>query len=297
QIVIERNTAINEYWNGTGWDGTFTVSHWRNATNIYTSSWTYVDSNLNNYFNTLAGSLNFTVYTRARDTVGNVSKPDSAPSSGGVQFKMDRFAPVSKSTYPAYGSGSITYFNYPITNIAGTAIDSDAGSPSGLNQVYVRIRRFDSSGSSSRCDYDTTFGNWVNPPGAGWLEQSAGVLTNWIKSIPSSSFMGSNGGDCYNGIDKGDGFRFEIQSYARDNAQNTEVAYATATFIIDYSTPTAGIAFPVHLVTYFKRLQFRHNHGILQLDNFFLVPAREQSGDSRKFMGSGKVKRHIRFES
>ncbi|MDP2865566.1 MAG: hypothetical protein Q8O90_04920, partial [Elusimicrobiota bacterium] len=251
QVALKRNSDSN-YWDGNVWISTgFAVTNWRNVGGVYTSSWTYINAALNNYFNTLAGSLEFTAYVRGRDTVGNKNVPDTPAPSGGVVFKMDRFIPVSVSTWPAMGAGVTAYRNAPVSNISGTALDLDPGVPSGLNNVYTRVRRFNSGGV--RCDFDVTFGNWNVALVEGWLARDAGSPAAWIKNMSQTNFKGPNGGDCYNGADKGDGFRFEVQSYAIDNAQNTEVAYSSAAFVLDYSTPTAGVAAPAHQ-SFFKSL-------------------------------------------
>ncbi|MEK7722099.1 MAG: hypothetical protein AAB359_06885, partial [Elusimicrobiota bacterium] len=144
QVALKRNSD-GSYWDGNVWISTgFTATNWRSAGSVNSPSWTYTDTALNNYFNTLAGSLEFTVYVRGRDVVGNKNAPDTPAPAGGVVFKMDRFIPVSLSTWPALGAGAIAYLNAPVSNLAGTAVDADPGYPSGLNNVYVRVRRFNS---------------------------------------------------------------------------------------------------------------------------------------------------------
>ena len=78
----------------------------------------------------------------------------------------------------------------------------------------------------------------------------SGPVSPWIKTIPMTAFTGVNSGN---------GYAFEIQSSAIDNTQpvdggpNTETAYSTTTFVIDYATPTVNIQNPAHQ-SYFNSL-------------------------------------------
>ncbi|MCK5582683.1 MAG: hypothetical protein KAI33_02775, partial [Elusimicrobiales bacterium] len=136
QILIQRD-ADSEYWNGADWDASGSydaATHWKDVTNIGVPSWTHIDANLAAEFNSLTASLKFKAYVRAKDVAGNISRPDApAPSTDEILFTMDRFAPVSITTYPALGDSDMAYINEPITNIAGTAAEIEPGIPSGLN--------------------------------------------------------------------------------------------------------------------------------------------------------------------
>ncbi|HOJ86578.1 MAG TPA: Ig-like domain repeat protein, partial [Elusimicrobiales bacterium] len=245
QVLIQRD-ADGAYWNGTGWDGTYNYSsHWKNATEIYQSSWVYTDSNLSTYFNSLSGALRFKVFVRAKDIANNLNIPDTpAPSSGYNLFTIDKWAPVSITTYPALGNGSTFYYNYPINNIAGTANEYESGYPSGVGEVYVKIIRKDKN--EVPCYYNLLNNDWVNTD-QGWLNRNLGTVNDWIRTISDTAFKGSNTGNCYPSVDKGNGFRFEVISYAKDNTEpffggpNVETVYSTATFIIDYSTPIGTV--------------------------------------------------------
>ncbi|HBE87556.1 MAG TPA: hypothetical protein DDW67_00235, partial [Elusimicrobia bacterium] len=243
QIAVQRDSDEN-WWNGTGWDPPLSFSaaaHWRNATSAASGGWEYADAGLNAEFaNLLADNeaQRFRVYVRARDVTGNVSRPDAAPASPDSLFTVDPIIPRSMVTAPPVAA----YLNAPIASITGTASDWSWGFPSGLNSVRMRFSRLDSGGTRSY--YNWASNNWSLSQSY-WTFQSvnAGLLDPWEKSIPSTAFTGANSGD---------GYRFEIQSESRDNTQsanggpNIEVAYATSTFVIDFSTPAVHIATPAH---------------------------------------------------
>ncbi|MDT8287636.1 MAG: hypothetical protein RQ748_11030, partial [Elusimicrobiales bacterium] len=240
QLVVQRVSDLN-YWNGASWDGAFNpVNHWKNATSFGGGNWSYADANLDSDFNNLFGenaALQFRIYVRAKDVTGNISRPDPAPSNPNVTFTIDPIVPTSKVTAPSSG----TYLNATISAIDGTASDWSSGVPSGLNNVRVRVSRLNSV--DTREYYNWTFDSWSTNQ-ANWLFQTVdAALDPWTKSIPGSAFTGAN---------TGDGYRFEIQSEARDNTQpvnggpNLEVAYATSTFVIDFSTPLVHISSPAH---------------------------------------------------
>ena len=147
QVVVKNN--VDQYWNGASWDAAFSGStHWKNATAIYSSSWTYTDANLVYELNNIyPQSMIFTVYVRGKDIVGNKNMVDTPAPATGVQFTMDHFLPASRSTYPAVGGGAVVYLSSSVSNISGTATDDDDGIESGLNNVYLRVRRYDSLGT------------------------------------------------------------------------------------------------------------------------------------------------------
>jgi hypothetical protein len=245
QVLIQRD-ADGAYWNGSSWDSSYNpLIHWRSATEIYKSSWVYTDTNLTNYFSSLASALRFKVFVRAKDIAGNITTPDNPPPSTGYNlFTIDKWAPVSITTYPALGNGATVYLRTSIDNIAGTANEVESGYPSGVGEVYVKIIRRDKN--NNPCYYSLLSNDWVNTD-QGYLVRNAGTVNNWIRTIDPSAFKGNNTGNCYNGVDKGDGFKFEVISYAKDKTEpvfggpNIETNYSTATFIIDYTTPTASI--------------------------------------------------------
>jgi hypothetical protein len=245
QVLIQRD-ADGAYWNGSSWDSSYNpLIHWRSATEIYKSSWVYTDTNLTNYFSSLASALRFKVFVRAKDIAGNITTPDNPPPSTGYNlFTIDKWAPVSITTYPALGNGATVYLRTSIDNIAGTANEVESGYPSGVGEVYVKIIRRDKN--NNPCYYSLLSNDWVNTD-QGYLVRNAGTVNNWIRTIDPSAFKGNNTGNCYNGVDKGDGFKFEVISYAKDRTEpvfggpNIETNYSTATFIIDYTTPTASI--------------------------------------------------------
>ena len=107
----------------------------------------------------------------------------------------------------------------------------------------MRLSRLDSGGA--RTYYRWGVNTWTSSPGD-WIFVDAAVAHPWSITIPANALNNTN---------PGDGYRYEVQSAATDNTQsanggpNTEVLYATSTFILDYSTPTALIQYPADQTT------------------------------------------------
>jgi len=258
QVVVQRVSDLN-YWNGAVFekdtanfppDGFNPAVHWRNATTIGAASWSLAEPALNTYFNSLRASnasLQFRLYLRAKDIAGNQSRAGAGtPANPEVSFTVDPIVPSSKVTYPSSGA----YVNAPITRIGGTATDTSLGVPSGLNSVRLRFSKLNLGGT--RYYYNWVLNNW-GTDSAAWIFTPVDLaLDPWNRTIPASAFTGDS-------TNNGDGYRFEVQSETKDKTQvpnggpNTEVLYATSTFVMDLSTPTAAIQQPPHL-SYFRAL-------------------------------------------
>ncbi|MHB0996888.1 MAG: hypothetical protein ACYC2I_11015, partial [Elusimicrobiales bacterium] len=246
QVLIKR-VSDGYYWDGADFTSGYAVGKWQNAAQNGSDDWSFSQAPLMTYFNTTIPnsgfSRAFTVFVRAKDIVNNKSRPDTEPAAGGVTFTIDPVRPSSRPTYPAPGA----FLNAPITAINGTATDYSFGAPSGLStSVRMRISRLNSAGTRTYYDWgDTNWlaGSYVFQTVTGPLPTVDGSTITWTKSIPAAAFTDANSGD---------GYRFELQTEAIDNTEsvnggpNTEVLYATSTFVLDFSTPTLTIQQPLH---------------------------------------------------
>ncbi|PIU18280.1 MAG: hypothetical protein COT18_10845, partial [Elusimicrobia bacterium CG08_land_8_20_14_0_20_59_10] len=249
QLVITQVGPPIGYWNGTDFnDAAFVpATHWRNATSIAGGNWVYDDANLAAVFDGLRESRiarAYTVSVLGRDAIGNVNKSTSAVPAADSQFTIDPVVPVSTVTFPTDGA----WLNVATSTLAGTASDWSVGAYSGLNSVAMRISRLDSG--SNRTYYQWMDKIWTTQSSDWYWKPVDADLSPWTVTIGTAAFLDTNNGN---------GYRFELQARAIDNTEtanggpNTEVDYATSTFVLDFSTPTVAITAPGHN-TYFNML-------------------------------------------
>ncbi|MCR4294389.1 MAG: hypothetical protein NUW21_02555, partial [Elusimicrobia bacterium] len=168
-------------------------------------------------------STRFVVWARASDLAGNVSAtPSNADLDndvGGITFTYDNTPPTSGTNEPPL------FVNSPAFVGGASSDDPYFGvrQPSGVDKVRYKISRSDGF-------FWQILGGWagVDP---GYDDALDGPGTNpWKKIFGAGTFD--------------DGYRYTVQSEARDFAGNVEAAPLSYSFIVDRSTPVSGIDWP-----------------------------------------------------
>ncbi|MBI2788067.1 MAG: hypothetical protein HYX59_05235 [Elusimicrobia bacterium] len=214
------------YWNGGNtntlgdWDTVVGTKYgqWRTASGL--SVWSLAYPNL-----AFLDSTRFVAWARAVDAAGNVSAtPSNADLDndvGGITFTYDNTAPVSATNLPPL------FVNLPsLTTIGGTSSDDPyfgVRQPSGVSMVRYKLGRSDGF-------YWQILGGWagVDP---GFDDALDGPGTNpWKKIFGAGTFV--------------DGYRYTVQSQARDFATNVEAVPPSYAFVVDLSTPASAVVWP-----------------------------------------------------
>ncbi|MEK6543549.1 MAG: Ig-like domain repeat protein, partial [Elusimicrobiota bacterium] len=177
----------------------------------------------------------YRVKERGVDVAGNAPNLDHTEmhtNDKSARFLIDKTAPVSKSTAPALAGGATVYYNSQQGIIWGTATDAPSGQnfPSGLRQVSVRLSRLNSLHTREWYNWDLS---WTGNNSFD-VAYAGAPLSTWRKDVPTTQLL--------------DGYRYEMQTQARDFARDTagnfsnfEMNSSTAYFVIDLTTPTNSI--------------------------------------------------------
>ena len=227
EIDIALIDAGNEFWNGSVWSAanacSVSCNPWQPANFVGNSSGTWSYNNLTSAF---TPNADYRVYVRGIDRAGNVL-PNPNFTVGGNFFAFDNVTPLSQPTSPANQSN----LRAGITTISGTATDFSLASLIGVNNVSLRLGRSDGKFYDVNVvDFDNA-SSALNFPLAPTLSGPSGSMYTWsLGGIIPAIFA--------------DGYQYNIESKATDNAGNFETTYTTVTFIVDKSSPTAAITYP-----------------------------------------------------
>jgi len=182
--IFEKGTG--DYFNGSS----FAAGVSDLAASIYSSSWTYIDTDLITEW----AHGTYYIYAWAQDTASNTEALEPATT-----IYYDTVLPLSDVGYPGNGTSIATE-----PTITGTAADADTG----VNKVEISLRRDRSPYSSTPGaeDYAWNGSTWTSWGSDIWIQASG--TTAWSFSIPISSWV-------YGG-------HYWVKSMATDNGGNIE---------------------------------------------------------------------------
>ncbi|MCK5356872.1 MAG: hypothetical protein KAJ48_00620, partial [Elusimicrobiales bacterium] len=230
-IMVKARGSFNAYWKGTylntfsDWDtGAAKFTHWSTAT--YSNGEWSID------LPSLAPVNNskISVWVRAIDKAGNwMATPDgtlhldnnlNADSSAAHYFTFDNSIPLTDVTVPdTYALANSTGL------LKGTAIEI-GNEPSEVSEIKIRLRKSDG-------DYWNFFTDiWEAVDD--YYDVSTFADPQWTRIIKAGS--------------QEDGYQYSINHYAKDYSLNNfdGASFSTFTFIVDMTTPTSKVTFPVH---------------------------------------------------
>ncbi|MBI4376909.1 MAG: hypothetical protein HY549_10725, partial [Elusimicrobia bacterium] len=255
QIAIR--DPLGSFWEGNAFNS-FGGSSWRSVTNLWTSSWTFTDSNLTANIAALSVPRTYNVYVRAVDVAGNQTRGSGSPAGNGSLMKIDFIKPVAIATVPAQGSA----VSNRISPISGTADDQSLSATSGVGMSEVRLKAIQENSVGTLSYWNGS--EWVGtdqgfnlPTTMVGSAQSIVEFKSQDASLPDSAFYNPSAVP----TPILDGYRYRIVSRAVDLLGNTDVTYSTLTFIVDRSTPTAAFTLPALASIYISTNNFTISSG------------------------------------
>ncbi|MEW5906446.1 MAG: hypothetical protein AB1734_06660, partial [Elusimicrobiota bacterium] len=221
-----RDITNSRYWNGAFWQpgGEVWFSS-DNLKNLPGATTNFIYSGVN------WQSASYELSAKAVDDVGRWQSAittitftiDMQPPGSGVSL------PENNKAYNASGNA--------IASIQGTSTDDRSGIPNGGVELWIRAL-----GPAGELQWPTTYWNgasWVNNATPLWLPAtltgSAGDLSrSWTYTTPNFGLLPNSGS----------GHRFQVQSRARDVANNLQAPTVENYFEYDIVVPTSAILNP-----------------------------------------------------
>ncbi|MEK6536079.1 MAG: hypothetical protein AABZ63_01170, partial [Actinomycetota bacterium] len=229
-VQVKARGADISYWKGTytdsasDWDaGPDRYTHWSTAA-YAGGAWSIALPSL-----TPRNNSKISVWARAVDQAGNwMDSPDQTQFDGNLStfntaayyFTFDNTMPLTTVTVPDAATVAVSTGLF-----SGQAIE--AGSePSGVTWVKVRLRRSDNAYWRFGVD------DWTGVS-ADWPDVTNLISSDWTRNVDITAMQ--------------DGYQYYLNQFAYDNAGNNSLGayFSTFTFIVDMTTPTSRITFPV----------------------------------------------------
>jgi len=180
--------------------------HW-NSCNVFVDSWTYINTNP-----PWSSGNDYIIVSRAKD-----NKENYEISYDTITFKFDNQAPETSFTDPVQDGHRNALFR-----IEGEAVDQPAGYGAGLSYMELKIMEVQTDGTTDYWDSPSWQGDerWVYP---------TGCESPWVYSDTPTWHSG---------------YFYNLWTWHRDIADNTESPYVKISFIYDSDAPDSYLGKP-----------------------------------------------------